>query len=185
MVIICVLVSCWGYIPLSHPSPLVYDTLVSTFHNQHFCHYTYMYRPPIILCLIVFVLLLLSVHVASYTQALKGCMFMRLQAGIFTLRTCARGKVIGLSICRCHCHCCRCRHENLKISRCRNLSELQVRSSCQMQQKNWLEFASNRRHGPGSPQILRFVLTTPINHTYGWPWLWFLLMCTTTTQVSR
>ena len=51
---------------------------------------------------------------ASYTQALKGCMFMRLQAGIFTLHACAMGKLIGLSVCRCRCHCRR-RHENLKL----------------------------------------------------------------------
>ena len=32
--------------------------------------------------------------------------------------------------------------------------------------KNWLGFASNGQHGSGSSQILRFLLTTPINHTY-------------------
>ena len=36
----------------------------------------------------------------------------------------------------------------------------------QMRQK-WLDFASNRRHAPGLP---RLVLTTPIDHTYSWPY---------------
>ena len=42
-----------------------------------------------------------------------------------TPRACARGKVIGLSVCcRCCCCCCRCRHKNRQISRFRHLSDL-------------------------------------------------------------
>ena len=168
----CVLVSCLGvYSPFPRlPSCIWHPRLHLS--QPTFLSFIYTCIGPLLFYTLLFLFCYCSLCMlhslpilASYTQALKGCMFMRLQAGIFTLRTCAR---VGLSVY--HCHCCRCRHENIKISRCRHLSELQVQSSCQMQQKDWLKFASNRL-GPGSPQILHFVLTTTINHTYGWPWL--------------
>ena len=40
-----------------------------------------------------------------------------------TPRACARGKAIGLSVCR-RCRCRRCRHENRQISRSRRLCVL-------------------------------------------------------------
>ena len=73
-----------------------------------------------------------------------------LSARIITPRACVSGKVIGLSVCR---HC-------TKIARSRHLK---ARPDCQMQRKTGLVFASNRQHGPGSPQILDHTYQ-PVNH---------------------
>ena len=79
-----------------------------------------------------------------------------------TLRTCTRGKVIGLS--------------SLLLSAqkqpdlsCGHQSQLQWQLNYQKQQKTGLARLGIKQHWPWELQIKGFVFVMPINHTHSWP----------------
>ena len=96
--------------------------------SRQLCHFIEPYHAPYVpkhrywtglLLFIRFALYLVFALNVSGDPGVNLLAIITSVVGLFIPRACARGKAIGLSVCR-----CRCRHENRQISCSRHLCEL-------------------------------------------------------------